>query len=188
MICNCCKIDKNINEYQTYWHSTQQKYRTRKECTKCYNHKKNEKKKLRLNPNYIIKPVMNEKEKLSYLLTTFDNNDYLQNPNSYINETQQELIHLMMTHIFNWKWNEDTKIWSKEGVKDKNNNWSIIKKSTKNTGHKRYFTEERKRDLVSQMVELKKLGKRNREICKLVGLGETTVCRWLKEYEEGKKY
>lgn len=45
MICNYCKIDKPETEYATYWHSTQQKMRTRKECNTCFNGKKREKKK-----------------------------------------------------------------------------------------------------------------------------------------------
>ena len=45
MICNYCKIDKPETEYSTYWHSTQQKMRTRKECNVCFNGKKREKKK-----------------------------------------------------------------------------------------------------------------------------------------------
>ena len=35
MTCNVCKQDKELNQFQTYWHSTQQKMRTRKQCTEC---------------------------------------------------------------------------------------------------------------------------------------------------------
>ena len=45
MNCNYCKIDKPDEQYSTYWHSTQQKMRTRKECNDCFNGKKREKKK-----------------------------------------------------------------------------------------------------------------------------------------------
>lgn len=34
--CNVCKIEKEENNFQTYWHSTQQKMRTRKQCNDCY--------------------------------------------------------------------------------------------------------------------------------------------------------
>jgi hypothetical protein len=35
MRCTVCDKDKEINQFQTYWHSTQQKMRTRKQCTEC---------------------------------------------------------------------------------------------------------------------------------------------------------
>ena len=35
MRCNVCNEDKEIKLFQTYWHSTQQKMRTRKQCTEC---------------------------------------------------------------------------------------------------------------------------------------------------------
>lgn len=35
MNCNVCNQDKELNQFQTYWHSTQQKMRTRKQCTAC---------------------------------------------------------------------------------------------------------------------------------------------------------
>jgi hypothetical protein len=40
MICNKCNIDKELDQYYTYYHSTQQKYRTRKICLFCYNYQK----------------------------------------------------------------------------------------------------------------------------------------------------
>lgn len=36
MKCNVCTQDKELNQFQTYWHSTQQKMRTRKQCKECY--------------------------------------------------------------------------------------------------------------------------------------------------------
>jgi hypothetical protein len=34
-ICSKCKVERNEDEYYTYWHSTQQKYRTRHICLVC---------------------------------------------------------------------------------------------------------------------------------------------------------
>jgi hypothetical protein len=40
MRCTVCEKDKEINQFQTYWHSTQNKMRQRKQCTECYyNHR-----------------------------------------------------------------------------------------------------------------------------------------------------
>ena len=36
MRCNICDKDKEQSAFQTYWHSSQQKMRTRKQCTECY--------------------------------------------------------------------------------------------------------------------------------------------------------
>ena len=40
MICSKCNVDKQLDQYETYWHSTQQKMRTRKVCKTCYNEQK----------------------------------------------------------------------------------------------------------------------------------------------------
>ena len=36
-ICSKCKIEKESNEYYTYYHSKYDKHFTRRVCTKCYN-------------------------------------------------------------------------------------------------------------------------------------------------------
>lgn len=45
--CNKCNLEKEDNNFQTYWHSTQQKHRTRKTCTECYYNQRNERKRLK---------------------------------------------------------------------------------------------------------------------------------------------
>lgn len=54
--CNVCDILKEENEFQKYWHSTQNKMRTRKQCTECLYQirlkKKNPDKYYSSNPNY----------------------------------------------------------------------------------------------------------------------------------------
>jgi len=56
MRCTVCDKIKEINQFQTYWHSTQQKMRTRKQCTECYYNKrllgKDPEKYYQNNPNY----------------------------------------------------------------------------------------------------------------------------------------
>jgi len=46
-ICTKCKIEKEDNEFQKYWHSTQKKFRIRKECTLCHNTQHNERRRLK---------------------------------------------------------------------------------------------------------------------------------------------
>jgi hypothetical protein len=56
MRCNVCDKDKEENQFQTYWHSSQQKMRTRKQCTEClYQNRlknRNPEKYYQNNPNY----------------------------------------------------------------------------------------------------------------------------------------
>jgi len=52
--CSKCKIDKPKDQYQTYWHSTQNTFRTRRYCKDCFRKQKQEwknKKKLEQNPD-----------------------------------------------------------------------------------------------------------------------------------------
>ena len=56
MRCNVCDKEKELNQFQTYWHSTQQKMRTRKQCTECLYQlklkRKNPEKYYENNPDY----------------------------------------------------------------------------------------------------------------------------------------
>jgi hypothetical protein len=70
-ICTKCKIDKEDNQYQKYWHSTQNKFRIRKECTECLYKQRNERKRLRrkeakliqvLTKEEIVQPVVKESQ------------------------------------------------------------------------------------------------------------------------------
>jgi len=67
--CTKCKIEKELTQFQTYWHSTQQKNRTRGECTECHYKIRNEKRRLRRanskliqepTPTEIVQPVVPE--------------------------------------------------------------------------------------------------------------------------------
>jgi hypothetical protein len=68
-ICYKCNTEKEDKEFQTYWHSTQKKFRIRKECTKCLYKQKNERKRLKRKeaklidiyvPREIVQPVVQE--------------------------------------------------------------------------------------------------------------------------------
>ena len=45
--CTKCKVEKELNQFQIYWHSTQQKHRTRGQCTSCYQNQHNERRRLK---------------------------------------------------------------------------------------------------------------------------------------------
>lgn len=60
MICTKCKIDKEENHYQKYWHSTQNKFRIRKECTECLYRIRNEKRRLKRKEAKLIQVSIKE--------------------------------------------------------------------------------------------------------------------------------
>jgi hypothetical protein len=61
MTCTVCHLDKNENEFQKYWHSTQNKFRTRKQCSSCFYLKRKKDKLIEVfNPTELIQPVVPE--------------------------------------------------------------------------------------------------------------------------------
>jgi hypothetical protein len=65
MICSKCGIDKLEDQYQSYFHSTQQKWRTRRVCKTCFNEQKR-KYKESTRKEKIIQPVTPEPPKIDY--------------------------------------------------------------------------------------------------------------------------
>lgn len=181
MLCSLCNVDKPDEAFATYWHSSQSKMRRRKQCTCCLYAKNNEWKRNNRKKLKKEKPETYQ-NKFSRLLNSFNSLDYRQTPNKYIDETQKELVHIMMGNMFNWTWNEDTGIWSKEGVKDKNNQWSILtKKFHKREKSKKWFTKEYKKQLKEEILKYKSIGKTFKQIANLYGISDTSIYRILKD-------
>jgi hypothetical protein len=61
MICTKCFIDKPVEEYETYFHSTQNKQRTRRYCKSCFKEQKRKYKET-IKMKEIIQPVVLELE------------------------------------------------------------------------------------------------------------------------------
>ncbi len=84
--CNKCSIEKLDNEYYTYYHSSQQKWRTRKICNSCMNEGKR-KYKESIKMKEIIEPVVLELEiEVINPLST--------NPDYRLCRTCQEYVHI----------------------------------------------------------------------------------------------
>ena len=62
MLCNICSTDKPEDKFQKYFHSTQNKWRIRKQCTECYYNRKNEKKNRMFNQTIIVQPEVPESQ------------------------------------------------------------------------------------------------------------------------------
>lgn len=60
MICNLCSTDKPEDNFQKYFHSTQNKWRIRKQCKQCYNNRKNENRNRMFKQTIIVQPEVPE--------------------------------------------------------------------------------------------------------------------------------
>lgn len=153
MICTICNKDLPESAFQTYYHSTQQVYRTRKQCTSCFNKKKNEAKKLKKRtecltcgefklrnefPNYKALTTNDRRKRICKKCTARESylkrKDRIQNnfeekvystPNRYSSDFQKEAVFDILKAI-NWQFNEETGTWFKPGLKDENKNWNGI--------------------------------------------------------------
>ena len=93
MICTKCNIDKPIEQYDSYFHSTQNKQRTRKYCKDCY---REQKRKYRESIKEVIitQPVLPEQP-------TIDNST---NPDYCLCNMCQQYV-----HNDNWYWSKRSK-------------------------------------------------------------------------------
>jgi hypothetical protein len=67
IVCSKCKIEKDNKEYYTYFHSTQQKHRTRKVCQECCaKQKKNYKQRIR-QEKLRMKEILTQPEKVAVI-------------------------------------------------------------------------------------------------------------------------
>jgi len=135
------------------------------------------KKKLEKDPDYPI-------QRIKDLMSIVTGVTYHQQPGSYVTKEQEEMVHIFMTNILNWKYNEKTKRFYKEGVKDADNNWYIIKPKKKKPEPKRqYYTEEQKKEIAPKVVELRKTMSW-KQIEDVFGINDTTLYVWYEEYRK----
>lgn len=159
-ICSKCKVERNDDEYYSYWHSTQQKYRTRLVCGVCTREQSRQYKLNRKNKSAAVEEVPTQRcpqckkdvpltgyykstinRKGSYCAACLRKNQNERNykkvmseggseriptkPNIYVDEFQKAQTFMVLERL-GWIFNEDTGIWSKEGVKTKDNVWLNI--------------------------------------------------------------
>lgn len=158
-ICSKCGIERNDDEYYSYWHSTQQKYRTRLVCGVCTREQSKQYKLNRKNKPAVIneEPTQHcpcckkdivlsgyyescKGRKGSYCISCIRKNQNKRNydkvmsnggservpvqPNIYTDEHQKAQTFMVLERL-GWVYN-DNGVWSKEGVKTKDNHWLNI--------------------------------------------------------------
>jgi hypothetical protein len=100
----------------------------------------------------------------------------LAKPNNYTDEYQKEQTFCIM-EIMGWNYNENG-VWSKEGIKDKDNNWTNVKKVEKVRVERR-GRKQIEYDVV-KMKELRESGLYLNEICKIMKCSKPTLIKLLK--------
>jgi hypothetical protein len=94
-------------------------------------------------------------------------------PNEYYNDIQKNAVFNIMK-AFNWTYNENG-VWSKEGIKDKDNNWCKLNTKRKTS---RKVTEED----IERMIRLRRQGRTYLDISIDTKFSDTTVFDVLKKY------
>lgn len=155
-ICSKCKVERNDDEYYSYWHSTQQKYRIRLVCNTCTREQSKQYKLNRKLKNtipevietkycpqckkdiplsgYYESNIANGRPCTSCVRKQYQDSKYKKvmseegsslikkQPGEWYDDITKNQVHMVL-EILGWTYNEDTNIFSKEGVKDKFGTW-----------------------------------------------------------------
>ena len=233
-ICSKCEIDKEVDNFYTYFHSTRKKQYTRRICNDCF--RKGQKKQvnikliqlpqqetivepvvLELEPGYKQCHTCNEVKPISeYYNSHYKNpirncktcykkyhrdkveqqmedkggvDTYKSNPNEYTNETQREQVFMVM-EVCGWTYN-DNGVWSKPGIKTKDNVWECFEESTKlkrkgspNSGRK---IKKGVWNCVDDIVKRIESGERYSDIADIYECSHTTLRTIISNYRNGIK-
>jgi hypothetical protein len=212
MICNKCHQDKPETEYQTYFHSTQNVFRTRRQCNQCFNEAKKQyhlKKKGRtcivceeikyetdfpnfksLGPNDKRRKICKictsriEREKGKHTKREENGEPVHWRPNVYNSPQQKELAFELMTAL-GFTFDEETGMWSKENFKNPDGTFFRVEEK------KRLHKEKLQKEVEDLDVWKKIRYLRNKdipisEISKLTGVNYTAVHKFLQYGKEIK--
>jgi hypothetical protein len=107
----------------------------------------------------------------------------LPKPNTYMDKYQEAQTHWVM-ELMGWKLN-DNGVWSKEGIKDKDNNWYKIPKKEKIIQLRKSRAELKIND-IKNIVELRNKGLLMREIAVIYNCSKTLIGTILMKENEKK--
>ena len=210
MKCNVCNEDKELNQFQTYWHSTQQTVRTRKQCTKCYYNirlkRKNPDMYYKNNPDYHKCNTCKDWKLIKEFYTT--NNEIYSNRCRVCtkelehNKRREHLEQSCGSEKIKQKPNQymdeyqkKCTFWMMElmgytfdevtGIWIKPN-WKEVKDGKAffpNIGKTRKIGIKVTQTMIEQMLELRKLGWGYNRIADKIGISDTTVFKYVSRYE-----
>jgi hypothetical protein len=104
-------------------------------------------------------------------------------PNNYMDKYQEAQTHWVMK-VMGWTFN-DNGVWSKEGIKDKDNNWVKIPKQEKVIQLRKSRLQLKDSD-IKNIVELRKKGLLMREIAVIYKCSKTLIGQILMKQNEKK--
>jgi hypothetical protein len=223
-ICSKCKEERNDDEYYTYWHSTQQKYRTRHVCGICTRQQsKNYKLKVKEKPAVVKQeetkfctsckkdvPVSgyyeanlkfasgpciscirknNEQKRYEKIMSEGGSERVCQQPNTYTDEYQKAQTFLVLERL-GWTFNEDTSIWSKEGVKDKFGKWINIIPQKRTNRRPNGIIVRKKHGVynyIKEIVEQKEQGMTYPELAYIYCCSHTTIRKIVNDFYREQK-
>jgi transposase len=177
MICTKCKIDKSEDQYYTYWHSTQQSFRTRKICRDCISlqHKQY---KERVKKDIISQPDPPELQPEPIEVDTIERWLEFDNGIEYQHTFKTDVYYLLKN--MGWKYNYDLKFWWKPTYRSKEGEFLFSEPDylyIKKKGIKPKKTE----DILDRMVQLKNRGWSYQKIADEYNLDDNTVKKWIVE-------
>jgi hypothetical protein len=220
-ICSKCKVERNDDEYYTYWHSTQQKYRTRNVCLVCTkeqvrDYKRRVKvKKIEIPTQYCpcckkdipltgyydsgknvkgrycsscIRKNQNDKN-YKKIMSEGGSERIPVKPNKYVDEYQKAQTFLVLERL-GYTFNEDTGIWSKEGVKDKFGNWLNIIPQPKIKRRPTGIIVRKKHGVhkyIKEIVQQKEAGVSVFDLAYIYCCSHTTIRTVINNYYRGKE-
>jgi hypothetical protein len=210
MICKKCNQDKPDTEYQTYFHSTQNVYRTRRQCTQCFNEAKKQyhlKKNGRqcivcedfkyeidfpnfksLGPNDKRRKVCKictsriEREKGKHTKREENGERVHWKPNTYNSTEQKELAFEVMT-VLGFTFDENTGRWHKDGFKNTDGTFFRIEEK-KRLERERILKEVEELDIWKKIRYLRDKDISINEISRITGVNYTAVHKFIQYGKE----
>lgn len=206
--CSKCDTFKPDDQYQTYYHSTHKKFRTRKVCTVCYYEQKKQ---------YRIRKKTEKTIKLGYLYCQ-DCQQYLppesfykalkcrckecqkykesieraeyraenggsakvrMYPNEYVDEYQKAQTFEVM-NVLGYTYNEENGVWFKLPWKTPDGKFPLIKPYVKKYKVTNIITKCNKDQYHSKVMYMHSNGMGYKEIADKLGINALTVYKWLK--------
>lgn len=167
-VCNKCNKSKEEDEFNKYWHSTFKKHYVRGYCIQCEYKRKNEYRRR-------MREVMNNPD--DYWGATGD--DYLKEPNQYIDENQRLSVFRVMK-LLGWKFNPNLGIWYKEPLKLKDGTFPNLKEGPK-------FAKSIPQQKIDRIRELFAQGMKVYQISKEVGVHNSTAYKYCHPDKNYKK-
>ena len=223
-ICRKCKVERNDDEYYSYWHSTQQKYRTRLVCNTCTREQSKQYKQNRNNKSAVIEQVPTQRcpsckknlpltsyyesgrgIKGRYCISCIRKNQNDKNykkvmsnggseripvkPNIYVDQFQKAQTFMVLERL-GWVFNEDTGIWSKDGVKTKDNVWVNIIPQPKTRRRPNGTAMKKKHGVhnyIPQIIKQREEGMTYPDLADIYCCSHTTIRKIIIDYYREKK-